>query len=133
MSLIAADKVVLSVREEGGATRPLAGLRRHALHLTQPTTEHGGTGQWARRSASQSHASAAVRAEGVFVSSEAQALVRTAFLSGDTPVLELSQPGEGVWVAAFLIRQLTFWGESEGELSFSLRLASTGPVRFTPV
>jgi predicted secreted protein len=131
MSLIASDSVVLSLEGEA-APRTLAGLTRHALHLTRPLTERSGAGPWAGRASHQHCASAELRAEGVFVSGEAQAVIRDAFLEGEPRAFSLDLPGEGSWAASFLVRQLTMKAEAEGEVAFSLRLSSSGEVRFLP-
>ncbi|MEM6746447.1 MAG: phage tail tube protein [Pseudomonadota bacterium] len=132
MTIIAADHVSLSIfRDED--IFPLAALRRHELTLSRgfsDATSAGGTG-WREAAVLDRPLTADLRASGVFVSGDATAALREAVLEAEAATFALHLPGEGTWQGAFHITTLSLAGQSEDEMTFSLRLTSNSPVTFT--
>lgn len=129
MSVVAADLAELRV----GPGSLVSGLRRYRLSLDRPSGDASAVGEpWGRATALQRPARAELRAEGLFVSGEAAGLIREAFTDGTPCAFSLFLPGDGTWSGDFIVRDLVLNGRSEGEVGFSLRIVSAGPVTFTP-
>ena len=67
---------------------------------------------------------------GVFKDAASDARMRAVFFAGETPEWQLVVPGFGVMVGAFLITELTWSGDYDGEAAFSVALESAGQVTF---
>lgn len=76
---------------------------------------------------------AEVAGSGAFKDAMSDALMRAAFFAGDASNFELTIPGFGVLNGPFVIVELTYGGEHDGEATFSVRLASAGAVSFAAV
>ncbi|NRA29687.1 MAG: hypothetical protein HRU11_05430 [Parvularculaceae bacterium] len=91
---------------------------------------HAFSAGWADHSSRANPAQADLRAEGVFLSNDAMTSVRSAFLTGEAEPWALVLPGDGTWAGQFFVRDLQLSGVAESEISFSLRLLSSGPISF---
>ena len=133
MSIVDADQAILRLVEDGQST-DLAGLTRRRLSLTRRPHQNTPASQsaWVGQSGCNGPATADLQAEGIFLAGAAASLMRTSFLSARPQSFELSIPSDGTWSGSFLVRQLVIDGRALGELSFSLRLTSDGPLTFTP-
>ncbi|GGY53210.1 phage tail tube protein [Parvularcula lutaonensis] len=133
MKLIGTDQALLSIGQ-GGSSIDVAGLTRRSFTLSRPATDRSDEagGGWSTASALAAPARAELRAEGVFLSGAAMSAVRTVFLGAAPESFTLHLPEDGSWTSDFLIRSLSFDGRAEGEVRFSIRLVSTGPVTFAP-
>lgn len=132
MSVLCADEAVLTI---GSDEDVLGGLTKRSLTLSRMTgdrTEIAGDG-WQKLGSDERPVKAELRGEGVFVSGAATDTLRAAFSSGEPTSFGLVLPGEGTWSGRFIVRQLTLSGRAEGTMAFAVRLASSGPVQFTPV
>ncbi|MEM9286309.1 MAG: phage tail tube protein [Pseudomonadota bacterium] len=132
MTIIASDQTSLSLIKDEGE-RPLAALSRHELTLSRgfsDATSAAGTG-WREAEVLDRPLTADLRASGVFVSGDAMAALREAVLEAEAATFALHLPGEGTWQGAFHVTTLSLAGQSEDEMTFSLRLTSNGPVTFT--
>ncbi|MEM7517305.1 MAG: phage tail tube protein [Planctomycetota bacterium] len=131
MSLIPSDQATLFVgptaEKVGGLTRRIFTLSRAAEDISSASAEG-----WSEGSSAEHPAKAELRADGVFLSGSAISAVRAAFLAGHAEEFTLALAGDGSWSGRFLIRSLTLSGKAEEELTFSIRLVSTGPVDFQP-
>jgi len=129
MSIVAADSAMLALN--GVA---IAGVAKRTLSLSRSLADstHAGSSGWQDQSALQAAARGELRVQGVFVSGAAMAGAREAFLGGEAEAWSLELPSDGTWSGQFLIRQFDLIGEAETELTFSLRLTSTGPLQFQP-
>jgi TP901-1 family phage major tail protein len=74
---------------------------------------------------------ASVSGAGVFLNDTAADLVRATFFAGDIRNFRLVIPGMGELSGPFLIANLDYAGDYDGEATFSLALASAGVVTFT--
>lgn len=73
---------------------------------------------------------AEVAGNGVFKDAISDALMRAAFFAGDASTFALTIPGFGELTGPFVIVELTYGGEHDGEATFAIRLASAGLVTF---
>lgn len=127
MTLVASDAAKLQL---DGQT--VSGITRRWLSLSRTLTDrtHDASSGWADYSSLEAPAKADLRAEGLFLSTAAMDSVRSIFLSGSAAPWSLVLPGDGVWAGQFYLNTLQFSGAAEAELTFSLRLVSTGQLSF---
>jgi len=74
---------------------------------------------------------AACAGSGVFVSGAAASRLRSAFFDGAPVTLEIVAPGLGAFRGPFLIANLDYAGEWDGEATASMAFASAGEIVFT--
>lgn len=74
----------------------------------------------------------AVSGDGFFEDSTAEARMNTVAMANDNQAnFEIVVPDFGTYAGAFRIEALEFGGETEGGVTYSLSLSSTGAVTFT--
>lgn len=73
---------------------------------------------------------AEIAGSGVFKDSLSDALIRAAYFAGKLSNFRLAIPSFGVLTGPFVITDLTYGGEHDGEATFSIRLSSAGMVVF---
>lgn len=73
---------------------------------------------------------AEIAGSGVFKDSLSDALIRAAYFAGELSNFRLAIPSFGVLTGPFVITDLTYGGEHDGEATFSIRLSSAGMVVF---
>ena len=114
----------------------VAGIRARTISLTaglvEATTAQSPNG-WREVIAGAGVKRAEVAGSGVFKDAMSDALMRAAYFAGDASTFELGIPGFGTLTGPFLISELTYGGEHDGEAAFSIRLASAGMVTFDAV
>jgi TP901-1 family phage major tail protein len=120
---------------DGGAPETfaaVAGLRARTLSLNAETVDvtHAESGGWRALLGGAGVRQAAVSGAGVFLSGAAAETVRAAFFAGAIRAWRIVIPGLGAIVGPFLIANLDYSGASEGEIDFSIALASAGPLDF---
>lgn len=71
-----------------------------------------------------------VSGAGVFKDAASDARLRAAFFGGEALSLQLVVPDFGVLSGRFVVSELSYGGEHDGEATFSVRLNSAGPVAF---
>jgi hypothetical protein len=76
---------------------------------------------------------AEVAGAGVFKDAASDALVRQTYFSGEAAMMRLVIPGFGVMKGQFVVSELSYGGEHDGEAVFSVRLASAGAISFDAV
>jgi TP901-1 family phage major tail protein len=111
----------------------VAGLRARTLSLNAKSvdaTDSDSAGRWRELLAGAGVRSVAVSGSGVFRDSAADAMVRDAFFAQDARDWQLVIPDFGILEGPFLIANLDYAGDHEGEVTFALSLASAGPVTF---
>ncbi|WP_374764264.1 phage major tail protein, TP901-1 family [Yunchengibacter salinarum] len=69
-------------------------------------------------------------ASGVFVDKDGMQAVHGAMMSGSHHVWRLIAPGFGTYEGPFIVTSLSFAGEHNGEMTYSLNLESAGSVSF---
>jgi TP901-1 family phage major tail protein len=74
---------------------------------------------------------AAFAGSGVFLKGAAAERLRAVFFAGDAASFEIVAPGLGVFAGPFLIANLDYAGDWDGEATISMALASAGALSFT--
>ena len=72
-----------------------------------------------------------VAGSGWFWSREADERMRAAYFAGETPRFRLVVTSFGVFEGPFAIAELSYDGEQDGLVMFSIRLASAGAILFS--
>lgn len=111
----------------------VAGIRARTISLTaglvEATTAQSPEG-WREVIAGAGVKRAEVAGSGVFKDAMSDALMRAAYFAGDASNFRLVIPDFGVLTGPFVITELTYGGEHDGEATFAIRLASAGLVMF---
>ena len=111
----------------------VAGIRARTINLTagliEATTAQSAQA-WREVIAGAGVKRAEVAGSGAFKDAESDALMRAAFFAGRASTFELVIPDFGVLRGPFVISELTYGGEHDGEATFAIRLASAGVVTF---
>ncbi len=116
-----------------GSFGTLAGLRATRLTFNADTVEVTSldSGGWRELLAGAGVRSAAISGSGVFRDAATDARARAIFFAGDTPAFQVIVPDFGVVEGPFQITALEYAGAHDGEATYSLSLASAGPLAFT--
>jgi TP901-1 family phage major tail protein len=121
---------------DGGAPpvfTTVAGLRARTLSLNArevDVTHAESAGGWRELLAGAGVRQASVSGAGVFLDGAAADALRAAFFAGEARVFEITLPGLGVVMGPFLIANLDYAGDHEGEATVSIALASAGALSF---
>lgn len=111
----------------------VAGIRAKTISLTAGLIE-ATTAQsvqaWREVIAGAGVKRAEVSGSGVFKDAMSDALMRAAFFAGDASTFVLRIPGFGTLTGPFVITELTYGGDHDGEATFAIRLVSAGLVIF---
>jgi len=112
---------------------PVAGIRAKTISLTaglvEATTAQSPDG-WRELIAGAGVKRAEISGGGVFKDALSDAIIRAAYFAGETSTFQLIIPGFGLLQGPFVITELVYAGEHQGEAIFSIRLASAGVVAF---
>ncbi len=111
----------------------VAGIRARTISLTagliEATTAQSAQA-WREVIAGAGVKRAEVAGAGVFKDAVSDALMRAAFFAGVASNFALAIPGFGTLRGPFVIVELTYGGEHDGEATFAIRLSSAGVVTF---
>lgn len=113
--------------------RTVAGLRARTLSLNAAAvdvTHAESIGGWRELLAGAGVRQASVSGSGVFLSDETAQTIRGAFFAGEIRRWRIVVPGLGAIEGPFLIANLDYAGDHEGEATVSLALASAGALDF---
>jgi len=112
----------------------VAGLRTRTISLNAREVDitHSESNGWRELLAGAGVRQVSLAGSGVFLNDAAADQIRAAFFAGIAPNFELTAPGLGTFSGPFLIANLDFAGDHDGEATFSIALASAGAVSFTP-
>ncbi|MDZ7629692.1 MAG: phage major tail protein, TP901-1 family [Parvularculaceae bacterium] len=110
----------------------VAGLRTRtfSLNAREVDATHSESGGWRELLAGAGVKQAAVAGAGVFLDGAAADMLRAAFFAGAVRTFNLVVPGLGTMTGPFLIANLDYAGDHDGEATVSLALASAGPIAF---
>ena len=123
---------------DGGVPESFAavgGLRAKTLSLNAQSvdvTHAESVGGWRELLAGAGVRQASVSGAGVFLSDGAAESVRAAFFAGDIENWQIVIPGFGDMTGQFLIANLDYAGDHDGEAAMTLALESAGELVFTP-
>ena len=120
---------------DGGAPETfttVAGLRTKTLSLNAQTVDatHSDSGGWRELLAGAGVRQASLSGAGVFLSDAAAEAVRAAFFAGDVLNWQIVIPGFGEIEGPFLVANLDYAGEHDGEAAMALALESAGALSF---
>ena len=113
----------------------VAGMRTRSISLNARSvdvTHAGSAGGWRELLAGVGLKTCSVAGAGVFVDDAAGMRLRQAFFDQSRHNWQLVLPGVGVIEGGFLVAALDYSGRFDGEASWSMSLASTGPLVFSP-
>ncbi len=111
----------------------VAGIRARTISLSAglvDATTAESPQAWRELAAGAGVKRAEVSGSGVFKDAASDALIRRAYFNGEAPRFQLVIPGFGVMAGPFLISELSYSGEHDGEAGFAIRLVSAGVVTF---
>lgn len=111
----------------------VAGLRTKTISLNAREVDatHAESNGWRELLGAAGVRQCSVSGAGVFLNDAAADLIRAAFFSGTVSNFRLIVPGMGEMAGPFLIANLDYAGEHDGEATVSIALASAGAVSFT--
>ncbi|MFN3958283.1 MAG: phage major tail protein, TP901-1 family [Parvularculaceae bacterium] len=110
----------------------VAGLRTRtfSLNAREVDATHSESGGWRELLAGAGVRQASVAGAGVFLNDAAALALRAAFFAGAARTFKLVVPGLGTMTGPFLIANLDYAGDHDGEATVSLALASAGALVF---
>ncbi len=125
--------LLIRIAISGGGYETLAGIRTTRFGLSAPgvdATSADSPDGWRELLAGVGRKQMRVSGSGVFKDAASDARLREAFFTGDTPQMELVVPGLGRFAGSYLISELVYGGEHDGEATFSVTLESAGALAF---
>lgn len=114
----------------------VAGIRARTISMSSAlidATTAESTQAWRELAAGAGVKRAEVSGSGLFKDAPSDARIRMAYFNGETPQFQLVIPGFGTMVGPFLISELSYSGDHDGEATFAVRLVSAGLVTFDAV
>jgi TP901-1 family phage major tail protein len=110
----------------------VAGLRTRtfSLNAREVDATHSESNGWRELLAGAGVKQAAVAGSGVFLNDAAALSLRAAFFAGAVRTFKLIVPGLGTMTGPFMIANLDYAGDHDGEATFSVALASAGTLSF---
>lgn len=111
----------------------VAGFRTKTISLNAREVDatHAESNGWRELLGAAGVRQASVAGAGVFLNDAAAEKIRAAFFAGAVRNFRLVIPGMGEMAGLFLIANLDYAGEHDGEATVSIALASAGAVSFT--
>lgn len=111
----------------------VAGLRTKTISLNAREVDatHAESNGWRELLGAAGVRQASVSGAGVFLNDAAAEAIRAAFFAGEIRNFKLVIPGMGELAGPFLIANLDYAGEHDGEATVSIALASAGVIGFT--
>lgn len=127
--------VLIKIHDGGspGSYVTVAGLRARTLSFNARTvdaTDSASSGAWRELLAGAGVKSATISGAGIFRDAASDALVRQAFFDQSAQSLQLTIPDFGLITGAFLVTNLDYAGDHEGEATYAITLASAGALSF---
>ena len=114
----------------------VAGIRAKTLsfnaRIVDATTAES-VEQWRELLAGAGVKSAAMRGAGVFKDQASDAHIRAVFFAQEARDWQAVLPSFGVVQGSFMVESLDYGGDHDGEATFSIGLASAGPLSFTAI
>jgi len=126
--------MLVKLKQDDDSYITLAGLRTKALRLNArvvDVTDSDSAQGWKELLPHAGVKSAEVSGQGIFRNEASAARVRQAFFEQDPLDLRFLLPGFGQIDGAFLISNLTYSGNYQGEAAFDITLMSAGAPIFT--
>lgn len=121
---------------DGGAPEAfvtVAGVRAKSITLNAglvDATSADSADRWRELLAGAGVKRCEVAGSGVFKDAASDARLRAVYFNGDAAAFELTIPDFGVLRGPFMVAELAYGGEHDGEATFAVKLASAGAVSF---
>jgi len=125
--------ILLKISDGAGGFVTLAGIRASRIQLSAALVERVACGvleAWRELLAGAGAKTAKVTGRGVFKDAASDARMRTVFFAGEAPDWQFILPDFGTLEGAFLVSELSWSGEHDGEAEFAVTLESAGLVTF---
>lgn len=119
-----------------GSYITMAGIRSSSLSFNAAMvdiTNASSLGQWRELLSGSGVKSASISGSGVFRDETSDAQMRSLFFQGDVRDWQIIIPDFGVVSGAFQLTSLEYSGTYDGEVTFSVSLASAGSLNFTSI
>ena len=119
--------------ETAGGFETVAGLRATRIALKADAvdvTDADSPGRWRALLAGAGARRASVSGRGVFKNAASDAALRGAFFDGATPRLQAVVPDFGTLEGPFLVVELDYAGDHDGEAVYAVTLESAGALGF---
>lgn len=136
MTIQAARDILLKISD--GAVNPnyiiIGGLRARTIALSAKTidgTASDSVGNWRELLPNAGLKEVSVTGSGVFKDTSADEIVRAAFFNQDARIWRLIIPSFGQLEGLFIISNLEYGGNYDGEATFSMTLNSAGAIGFS--
>lgn len=115
--------------EQPPAYETVAGLRVTEMSINGDIIVEGEASSWRELVSGSGNRSVSIGASGIFLGSNAEALIRGRTLSGMVNDYQLSFDDGEKLRGRFLVQRLDYTGDFNRERNYSIRLESSGPVR----
>jgi len=128
--------VLLKIADESGGFITVAGIRSKTLDFNAGAVDGTHTESpdaWRELVEGAGVKSARISGRGVFKDMESDELIRARFFSGSVSQWQIILPDFGQVEGAFMITELSYGGDHDGEATFSITLESAGQLTFGAV
>ncbi|MCF6304411.1 MAG: phage major tail protein, TP901-1 family [Rhodobacteraceae bacterium] len=131
-------ELLIKIEDSGGGTfSPLAGLNsksitinNSAIDVTTPDATTPGGDLWTE--VLDGVMNVAVSGDGIFVDEAAELQMQAVAMTGTkVTALQIIVPSFGTFAGNWHIDSIEYGGETEGSVTFSISLSSTGAITFT--
>ena len=133
MSAQAGRDLLLKVKTSSGDYVTAAGLRSKSIKLGArliDITHEQSPQAWRELLPGAGVKSLDISGTGLFVDSDSDVLIRSAFFAQTPMECQIYLPDFGVITGLFLVAQLTYAGRYDGEVSYDISLSSAGAASF---
>lgn len=125
-------KAVLIKMDIASVFTTIGGLRSKSMTLSDGNSDVSDSdSEFVEMLAGTGHKKLTLSGSGVYKDSACEAAVLTNKLNRATPDFQFIVPGLGTFEGAFVIGDIQYTGEHEGELTYSFAFESTGEFTFT--
>ena len=128
--------MAMKISDDQGGFLSVVGLQTKVLKFSAhpvDSTHSDSPNGWREHLSGAGTKSTEITAEGLFVNSAADALIRAHFFAQSIARFEMSWLEFGVLSGPFLIPQLSYSGNFQSEARFEIDLVSTGEIVFSPL
>lgn len=126
-------KAVLIKMDISSTFTTIGGMRSKSIRISDGNTDVSDSdGEFREMLAGTGHKSLMISGSGVFKDSAAEGQVLTNKFARATPDFQFIVPDFGTFEGPFVIGDIEYSGEHEGEVTFSMSFESAGDFTFTP-
>ncbi len=132
MTVQLGHKILLKLYSKGGY-RTVAGLRSRQIEFNLTPidiTDSESTGLWQELLAGGGVKNLRLTGEGVFKDTAADAAIRESFFAGRADKWQVILPDFGTLSGRFILTELAYAGDYQGEVSWRLSLSSANQISF---